>query len=330
MDEGHNETDALLRLLEERISSEYEKASREAQAKFDKYLRKFEADDKARQQDVIDGKMSQDDYVLWRQGRILTGKRWQDMSDSLAADYSNVNQIAMKLVNDQIPDVYALNHNYAAYQLEHDTLVDLSFTLYDRSTVELLLKDAPDLLPKAQVDIPLDIRWNKQKINSAVTQGILQGEKIGDISEHLQQVTDMNHTAAMRNARTMATAAENAGRIDSYTHAQQSGVKMRQQWIATLDDRTRHTHALLDGEQVETGGTFSNGCRYPGDPLGKPSEVYNCRCTLVAVIEGVDTSDAKRNNKLGKLTYEGWKESARTRVDKSKQRKSKGTGGGAT
>ena len=33
---------------------------------------------------------------------------------------------------------------------------------------------------------------------------------------------------------------------------------------------------------------------FPGDPNGPPWETYNCRCTLIASVDGVDTSDAKR------------------------------------
>ena len=60
---------------------------------------------------------------------------------------------------------------------------------------------------------------------------------------------------------------------------------------------------------------FSNGCRFPGDPKGAPGEIYNCRCTLTAVVEGADTSDAKRrarNTDTGQtetassMSYQEW------------------------
>ena len=86
------------------------------------------------------------------------------------------------------------------------------------------------------------------------------------------------------------------------------GISLKQEWVAALDNRTRHSHRQLDGEKAEVGGTFSNGCRFPGDPQGRYAEICNCRCTLVAAVEGFETDDAKRASKLPKgLTYEEWK-----------------------
>lgn len=194
--------------------------------------------------------------------------------------------------------------------------VGVSYTLYDRQTVENLIKKNPDLLPKPRVDVPKDLRWNKQHITSAITQGILQGEDIRKISKRLQGVTDMDRRAAIRNARTMTTSAENAGRSDSYVRAKEMGIPMEQVWLATLDERTRDSHRELDGEAIKVGDKwhhpkFSNGLRYPGDPDGPPAEVYNCRCTMVAQVAGVDmnVSDlSERNNyKLGGMSYKEWK-----------------------
>ena len=111
----------------------------------------------------------------------------------------------------------------------------------------------------------------------------------------------------------MTTGAENAGRVDSYKRAEEMGIEVQQEWMATLDGRTRDSHRILDGERIPVAkdkwhpAKFSNKCRYPGDPDGPPQEVYNCRCTLVPVIKGVDQSKAPRNSKLGGMSYEEWK-----------------------
>lgn len=100
--------------------------------------------------------------------------------------------------------------------------------------------------------------------------------------------------------------------MDSYAAAEKMGIKLKKEWLATLDGRTRHSHAALDGEKVGTDEKFSNGCRFPGDPQGRPGEVYNCRCTMVAALDDVDTSGAQRRTRDGlipDMTYAQWEAS---------------------
>lgn len=311
-DLGHKETDEALGKLERRIKKVYIQAYEETEAKLQDYLSRFATKDKIKQEQLRAGKITQDEYNYWRKGQVMIGKRWQEMVNSLAADYTNANRLAMSMVGDSLPGVYALNHDYGTFQVEKGSMVDTSYTLYDRSTVERLIRDNPNLLPKAKVNVPKDLRWNKQHVNNAVLQGILQGESNDKIASRLQTVTSMNHAAAIRNARTMTTGAENAGRTDSYKRAAEMGIELEQEWLATLDGRTRDSHRALDGERIPLAkdkwhpAKFSNGCRYPGDPEGPAWEVYNCRCTLVVAIKGIDQSDAPRNSKLGGMSYEEW------------------------
>ena len=51
-------------------------------------------------------------------------------------------------------------------------------------------------------------------------------------------------------------------------------------WVAVMDDKTRDSHAEIDGEEVPINYPFSNGLQMPGDPSGPPEEVINCRCRI--------------------------------------------------
>ena len=246
------------------------------------------------------------------------------MVDTLTSDMVNTNQIAASVINGHLPEVYANNYNFGTYQIEHDSQIDTSFTLYDRQTVERLMRDNPDVIPiKARVDIPKDKLWNKRKINDVITQSILTGDSISDIAKSLTKVAEMNKVASVRTARTATTSAENGGRVDSYKRAQEMGIKLRQQWLATLDNRTRDSHRALDGEIIAVAKDkwhpvkFSNGCRFPGDPQGPRHEIYNCRCTLLGVVDGVDfkLSDVtQRDSKLGEQSYDEWKAGHKKKV----------------
>ena len=165
--------------------------------------------------------------------------------------------------------------------------------------------------------LPLQLRWNRQKIHSVVLRGILKGQTNREIAKLFEHVVGMNKNTALTNARTATTSAENGGRVYSYEQAESMGIELEQEWLATLDGRTRHSHRQLDGEKVKVGGVFSNGCRYPGDPQGRPEETYNCRCTLVAAIKGIDNSANVRHTTM-QQTYEEWKKGKKVTYGESR------------
>lgn len=316
MDPAHEETERLIAEMEKKISKEYAQAEKEIQVKIDDYFERFALKDQKWQEWVKDGKKTSAEYKQWRIGQMAVGKRWESLKQTVAEDLVNADQIARSITKGYMPEVYAENFNFGTYEVEVGAKVDTSFTLYDRQTVERIMRDNPDLLPAPGKKVSKAIaegkavRWNKQLIQSVMTQGILQGESIPKLATRLATaVGDSDRKAAIRNARTMATGAQNAGRVDSYKRAEDMGIKMEQEWRATLDMRTRHSHRQLDGERQPVGEKFSNGCEYPGDPRGDPSEIYNCRCTLRAVVEGLEPQARKfrDDSAIEGLTYEEWK-----------------------
>jgi SPP1 gp7 family putative phage head morphogenesis protein len=314
-DKGHELTDKKLAELEKKLKAHYKQASDEVQKKLDDYLKAFKAKDARHLADLQKDftKENYEEYIRWRQGQVLISERWEEMRQSLAEDYHNANVIARSIIDGYMPDIYALNHNYGTYDVEHNALVDTSYTLYDRQTVERLMRDDPDMLPppgkkvSKRIAEGKDMLWNKSMIQSSMWQSITQGESMDKIAKRLAQtVGDKDMAAAVRNARTMTTGAECAGRVDSYKRAQSMGIHLQQEWMATLDGRTRHTHRQLHGERMDVGGTFSNGCRFPGDPSGPAEEVYNCRCTLVAAIKGFEGDKVTSSPKMGDMSYDEW------------------------
>lgn len=309
-DYGHKETDKRLAVMEKRIAKVYADTLAEAKDKLSAVLAEFREFDEKKAQAVADGKLSKKAYTGWRQELLGKEKHLRDMIDVLTEDFTNADKIAMKIVNGEAKDVYALNANYAAYDIEKKANANLSWTLYDHSTVERLIREEPNLLPLPSVDVPVDKRWNQKHITAAINRGILLGDPIQDIAKRLVTVASMDLNAAVRSARTATTAAECAGRIDTYKYAQSIGIEMEQEWLATLDGRTRHEHRLLDGQRVAVGEAFHVGgasIRYPGDPQAPGYLIYNCRCTLVSAVKGIDQSDAPRASKLDGMSYEDWK-----------------------
>lgn len=306
-DPAHEQTEELIEEIRRRVSREYLRAYEEAEAKLADYLSRFEAKDRIHAEAVRRGEETEADYREWRRGQILVGRRWQELVDTLAEDYRNADRIAASITSGYLPDAYALNHDYATFQVEKESNLDTSYTLYDRATVERLVRDQPDLLPAVKVDGKKDLAWNRRHIVSAIAQGVLQGESMDRVARRVRSVADMDYRASMRTARTAMTSAQNAGRVDAYRCAEGMGIRVRKQWLATLDQRTRHSHRRLDGEVVGMDEEFSNGLKYPGDPdSGNGAEVYNCRCTLVPVVDGADPSEGVRHSNLGGVSYEEW------------------------
>lgn len=362
-DEAQRETEELLEQLQKRVKDEYKKAFQDIQKKLIEYQNAFRAKNIKKLQDLQSGKISQKEYEHWYKGQMLIGQRWIDLRDQIAEDMTHANQIASSIISGYIPSVYAINHNYATYIIERDSMLNTAYTLYSRETVERLIRENPQLLPEPRVDIPVDQRYNEQILTSVIIQAILQGENIYKIVERLspemaakatmeyfgvttaEELERKLNIAAMRNARTMFTCAQNSGRIDAYKRCNSMGIVVYKTWLATLDGSVRDSHARLDGEERKVDEEFSNGLRYPGDFMGEPAEVWNCRCSLISQVKGtpkIDVTDlSQRHSGLSRdydgdeeMTYQDWKdlhsenpETKRkakekyTESEKSKQRK---------
>lgn len=315
MNAGQLETEAELKRLEKKLKNVYSQASSEVQQKLDDYLKQFKTEEKVYLQKLNDREITKAEYKKWYSNKVMNAERWTAMRDTLAEDLTNVNVIANDMVRDSMLNTFAINHNYGTFEIEDGLSINTSYTLYDRDTVANLIKNDPDILKRPSLDKNLDKRWNKKLFQSHITQGILQGESIDNLAKRVAFGTtkqDMN--AAIRNARTATTCAQNAGRTQSYQRAVDMGIELYQVWLAALDSRTRSSHRHMDGEKVKVikgkEVKFSNGLRYPADPNGRAEEVWNCRCTLVTSFEeNEDFSDIKeRANKLDEESYEEWKE----------------------
>ena len=286
-DRAHRLTDEKLEEMEKRLFAIYSRADKEITKKYNDLLQKISIQDRKKRELVEVGKLSEDEYKKWRKKKLLYEKQAKERANEIAAELSRVNEMAMAYVNGELPEIYGLNYNAIEKTIEE--IGGYSFTLVDADTVRNLALSDETLLPYKYIDGNKDIRWNTKKVNAEILQGILQGESIPDIAKRLSNVTEMNKTAAIRNARTSVTSAECKGRQDSYIRATNDGIILKREWIATNDGRTRHSHRLLDGQIAEVDKPFKSelgDIMYPGDPEADPSNVYNCRCTIAAKVMG--------------------------------------------
>lgn len=312
-DPGTLFTDKRQALIESRLRKVYGDAQKTLKRRLKEHTDKYKAKDKIKRQQVKDGTLTQGAYESWVQGQVFIGQQWKDKIKSVNDTIRRANQTATDIVNGERRAVFGENVTYQAYQLEHDAGMNLSFNVYDSAAVTRLINERPELMKRRKIDGVEQKAWNKALISDTIAKAIITGESIDRIADEIAEKTALsNAKASVRYARTSMTAAQNAGRISMLHEAQDMGIKVKKVWLATLDSRTRDSHASIDGEVKEIDEEFSNGLQYPGDPNGSAAEVWNCRCTLVYKYEQYPMQNAQRYDQengelIENMTYKEWK-----------------------
>lgn len=315
-------TDKTLSQLESQISRMYKEAQKDLRKKLEDFIRHHKTKDVEMQGKLKAGEITQAQYQQWITGQVFVGYQWKQKIEQVNNSIKGVMQNASNLTHGKSMDVFAENANYIAYQLEKDLGARINFGLYDANTVSRLIRDEPELLPRKVVNGKKLEAWNQKVIANSISQGIIQGESIDEISKRIARDTCISAgRSSTLYARTAVTGAQNAGRMERLHEAKDMGINVKKRWMAILDNRTRDSHADLDGETVDVDEEFSNGLMYPGDPSGDPSEVYNCRCAMVYVYPeyeqhfersaflGYDEEGHKQYETVGDMTYREWQKS---------------------
>lgn len=127
----------------------------------------------------------------------------------------------------------------------------------------------------------LGVNYDKLKktITQEISRGIASGLPYSDIARNINNVSSSGLYNAKRIARTEGHRIQQTSSRDAQYAAKKKGCDVVKQWDASLDGRTRDSHARVDGEIRELDEKFSNGLMFPGDPSGRAAEVINCRCT---------------------------------------------------
>lgn len=316
-DYGTRQTDLAVRRAEWRLSRVYRQAQRDIDEKLKDWQKRHEEREKRYRQQVKDGKITQADFDAWMRGQVFQDKQWQARKEEIDRVLLNADREAQRIINEGKLGCFAEGANRTMYEVEQVTGVNTNFAMYDEATVARLIKSDPQILPKAKPGVVKDKSYTyyNKLMNSAITQGIIQGESIQQIARRIIDKTgESTYKAAVRNARTAYTGAQNAGTLESMRRAQAMGIRIKKKWLAILDNRTRDSHAALDGQEQELDEPFISPLgkiMYPGDPTAEPGDVYNCRCDMVNVYPDypneMQRRDAETGEIVGDITYDEWK-----------------------
>jgi len=136
--------------------------------------------------------------------------------------------------------------------------------------------------------------WTQQivdDVQSAISEAYKLGESVDGAIARVADVLDV----AGEDASKIGARAERIARTElsglmnevSYTQMEESGVVSKKQWYSIGDNRTRSSHAGVNGTVVGFNEKFSvNGfaASGPHDASLPAGEVVNCRCRLIPIV----------------------------------------------
>ena len=125
----------------------------------------------------------------------------------------------------------------------------------------------------------------RQQIVNAIAAGQREGLGVAAIARQIRDQVDVMTTwRAALIARTETHGAANYGAQEA---ARETGLRLRKEWVAAADERTREDHKAADGQIVGMDEPFQVGSdmlMFPGDPAGSPEQVINCRCAQSFIV----------------------------------------------
>lgn len=258
------------------------------------------------------GEITSTEYRRFLQRQLFSSAWSSEVSSFVNGEMITLNRIANSLINKERESAFIYGYNTGLWDIEKSLSIGTTFSILDEHTMARLVAGNPTLLPKAR-----EYAWGSRRVHSALVTSMIQGESVPKIAKRLTEAVNMDKVSAVRNARTMVTACENAGRMEMAQEAEARGINLKKTWLATLDERTRESHAEMDGVSVGVDEPFiltnpdgtTSELMYPADPNGDPAQVYNCRCTLIYNVDNkyddIDPAIVERRGKIA--NYDNWK-----------------------
>ena len=299
-DTAHAKTDEKLEEMEKRLSAIYSRAEKTVQKKMADYAKSIDEKSSELLQAYNDAETEDEKrkakkaYIRFYR-KLVKSKEFIALSATVADELYKANVEASAYINSQTPSIYALNYNYINAEMAKD--ID-GFTPQEITDTEA---EKCSGYTQQTVDRKKDTDWNKDNLKKSVIAGslfLLGAHTI--MKRSANSAVEKNRNSASMHNSGMGTDAENKARLDAMYRAEDMGNSLTKIWIATLDNRTRDSHAALDGAEIALDEIFDNGCSRPRDPNGALSEICNCRCSLKY---GVGQSKGKtRSSRLGTVT----------------------------
>lgn len=269
MDKAHKFVDKELAKYEKELKKIYSQALKELEKEI-----KYNSD-----------KLNGGDMKTTRQSL----KRLNDLFKRITVEFNNADLKAISLLEKELRKIGITNLEYAQEFINtkiSELGIDETYTLFNDNILKNIINGS--VFTGLAIEGFTDKTYIYNELKREFAVGLLKGESIPKLAKRIKKILNSNMNRAILIARTENTRVQNESREEVFKNATQKGIKLKKQWVSAGDSRVRRSHRDLNGETRDMNDTFSNGCEYPGDPRGGASEVCNCRCTMVALIEGVD------------------------------------------
>lgn len=283
-DRAHILTDKELEKMERHLSAIYARAEKDVAAEFKPVLKavKKKADKlyKAIQEaeDEKTEKAAKIAYKAFFISEVLRHSEFTKASKNAQKRLYRANQEAARYINSKTAYIYAINYNQIGRELQRD-LDGYSFKPVSENDAEEYGQ-----ISQQTVDEKKDKEWNGKNIRDAMIAGALLYYAVDKIfGDAAKSATRKNRKSSSRQANDMLTDAESKGRLDSMYRANDEGYTVKKVWKATMDNRTRDSHADYGSmPPAPLDFEYNNGLKKPRDPnCGIMAEICNCRCTLI-------------------------------------------------
>lgn len=255
--------------------------------------------------DVDSGKIKPPQYYIdtdkvdqWRHIFVRQLIRQANLIDSIMEELNRAGLDAAKLIQDTMPQYYAIHHAEAIDQLRvamrgngHDgTLFEMT-----KRQVKIITADSQPVFAKIAYENMGQNLQIRRRLQNELAQAAVLGESQIKLVYRIRSVTKQAIWQARRIAQTERTRVQSQARFEAGAQAMALGVPVINRWSTRMVN-SRDTHIALDGKVALHGELFPGSMlRYPGDPSAPAHEVINCRCVLVpgVLLDGQMVIDGK-------------------------------------
>lgn len=215
------------------------------------------------------------------QSKVYQKQYQEALKGQISAIFDNLQSKQYDTIKEYLDDSYTKGFTGTMYDL-HGQGIPLIFPIDQTQVVDALTMKTKLSKPLYQ-RLGVDIDSLKKIVNSEISRGIATGRTWAEIAQIIDRRKNINLYRAARIARTEGHRVQQTAAFDAMKKAKGKGADVVKQWDATLDDRTRPDHALLDGQIREVDEPFEVSgyqAMMPGQ-FGIASEDIHCRCVAL-------------------------------------------------